>query len=280
MILIDFNGLVVGHIAQSKEVLDENLIRHIVLNQLRMYSHKFKRDYGEMVLCCEGRSWRKEIFPEYKYRRQSDREDSHVDWNDVYRILNMILDEIKANLPYKVLQHPRCEADDIIGILAELTQEFGRHDNVMIVSNDHDFKQLQKWDNIKQFSPKMKKAVVEKHPKTYLLTHIIKGDRGDGVPSILSPDNTFTDEIRQKPIRESFINKILEADNIEDVLSTEELRNWQRNNKLVNLAEIPQDIKDEVIEQFETVKPAPRMKLLNYLMKKRCKQLIECIEEF
>lgn len=280
MILVDFNGLVVGTIAAEKGTLDENLIRHIILNQLRQYAHKYKAEYGDMIICCEGRSWRKEIYPEYKYKRGTARQESKVDWDFVYKTLNMVLDEIRENVPYKVIQHPRAEADDIIGTLVEMTQEFGRWEDVMIISNDHDFKQLQKYDNVKQLSPKFKKLVVEKNPRKYLLEHVLKGDRGDGVPNVYSPDNTFTDDIRQKPMRQTFIDKVLEADNAEDVLSTEELRNFQRNRKLVDLSECPQEIKDDIIHQFDTVKAPPRSKLLNYLIDKRCKLLIECIEEF
>lgn len=280
MILIDFNGLVVGMLAQSKEELGEDLVRHIVLNQLRMYSHMFKKDYGETVICCEGRSWRKEIFPNYKYRRAVDREASKTDWPAVYALLNQILDEVRENTPYRVLQHSRAEADDIIGTLCEMTQEFGRHDDIMIVSNDHDFKQLQRYNNVKQFAPSKKKLVVEDHPLKYLVEHIVTGDRGDGVPNILSPDDSFVTGIKQRPARKTLVEKVIEANDPADVLNTEELRNYQRNQKLVDLRECPQDIKDEIIEQYDACEPAPRAKLLNYLIAKRCKLLIDVIEEF
>lgn len=275
MILVDFNGLVIGIIANAKEELNDNLIRHIILNQLRQYSLKFKGEYGQMVICCEGRSWRRDYFEQYKHKRKAAREEHKVDWNQVYDTLNMVLDEIRENVPYVVLQHPRCEADDIIGILAARSQEFGKHEDILILSGDHDFKQLQKWKNIKQYSAMQKKFVVEKDPAKYLFEHIVKGDSGDGVPNILSPDNTFVDNIRQSPMTKKRIEGYAA-----DIFTQEERRNFQRNELMVDLSKIPQDIQDEVINMYEATEAAPRSKLLNYLIKKRCKMLIECIGDF
>lgn len=275
MILVDFNGLVVGMIAQYAEEMEEDVIRHIVLNQLRMYSHKFKNDYGQMVICCEGRSWRKDYFEHYKAHRQKNRESSGRDWNEAFRILNMILDEIRENVPYKVIQHDRAEADDIIGVLCEYTQQFGRHDDVLVLSGDHDFKQLLKFNNVRQFSPMQKKFVECKDPAGYLVEHIIKGDTGDGVPNVLSPDDVFITEGRQTVMSKKRYERISSGD-----MTLEEQRNYQRNETLVDLSKCPQDIKDEIIDTFETTETAPRGKLMNYLVKKRCKQLIDSIQEF
>jgi hypothetical protein len=274
IILVDFNGLVVGMVAQYCEEFEEDVIRHIVLNQLRMYSHRFKKDYGEMVICCEGRSWRKEYFEYYKAGRAKKREGTGRNWKEAFRILNMILDEIRENVPYKVLQHERAEADDIIGVIAEYTQQFGRHDDVLILSGDHDFKQLLKYSNVRQFSPMQKKFVECKDPAGYLIEHIIKGDKGDEVPNILSRDDVFVSDERQVVMTA----KRFEACLTERTVDQE--RNYQRNETLVDLSKCPQDIKDDIIDSFETVIPAPRGKLMNYLVKKRCKQLIDSIGEF
>lgn len=275
MILVDFNGLIVGTVATYAEQFEEDVIRHIILNQLRMYSHKFKGDYGQMVICCEGRSWRKDYFEHYKAHRQKNREASGRDWNRAFEIINMVLNEIRENVPYKVLQHDRAEADDIIGTLAEYTQQFGRHDDVLILSADHDFKQLHKFTNVRQFSPQQKKFIQCTDPAGYLQEHIIKGDTGDGVPNILSSDSVFVDGERQVVMSKKRYERILSGD-----ISLEEERNMQRNETLVDLSKCPQDIKDEIIDMFETTEPAPRSKLMNYLVKKRCKQLIESIQEF
>jgi len=281
MILLDYNGLAVGTVVMNKMEANEELIRHMILNQVRLYNKKFREEYGQVVIACEGRSWRKEFFPEYKANRKKTRDASSMDWNEVFRILNTVRDEIIENLPYKVVQVPTAEADDIIGVLAEHTNEFGNHEPVMIVSNDKDFLQLQKYSNVRQFSPMKKKLISEPNPHKYLLEHICKGDSGDGIPNISSADRTFVDGGRQTPVRQKLIDEVVvNIDNLDAALSTEQLRNFQRNRKLIDLSECPEDVKRDIINTYENVKPAPKMKVLNYLVKKRLKQLIECVEEF
>lgn len=280
MILIDFNGVVMGEINRTKDPLDEFHVRTLILNQLRIYAHKFKRDYGKMVICCEGRSWRKEVFPNYKFKRQSDRDKSNIDWDFVYGMINTVTEEIRESLPYQVIQHPRAEADDIIATLAEMTQDFGRHEDVMIVSSDGDFKQLHCFDNVKQFSPYHQKVIREEKPRQFMLETILKGQRKDGVPNVLSPDNSFVDGIRQKPVRQTFIDKLVEAANPLGELSDEERQHFFRNAKLLDLTKCPADIKTDIIDQFDNNAVPPRRLLMDYLMKQRLRLLLECIEDF
>ena len=281
MILIDFNGLAVGTIVMNKMAAEEDMIRHMILNQLRLYNKKFRDEYGQMIICCEGRSWRKGFFSEYKANRKTTRDESALDWNEVFRLINMVTDEIRENLPYKVVRVESAEADDIIGALAEHTNEFGNHEPVMIVSNDKDFLQLQKYSNVKQYSPMKKKLISEDHPHKYLVEHICKGDSSDGIPNINSADRTFVDGGRQTPVRQKLIDEVLaNYENLEEVLSTEQLRNYHRNRRLIDLSAMNTAVREDIINTYESVKAAPKMKVLNYLIKKRCKLLIECVEEF
>ena len=281
MILIDFNGLAVGTIVMNKMAAEEDMIRHMILNQLRLYNKKFRDEYGQMIICCEGRSWRKGFFSEYKANRKTTRDESALDWNEVFRLINMVTDEIRENLPYKVVRVETAEADDIIGALAEHTNEFGNHEPVMIVSNDKDFLQLQKYSNVKQYSPMKKKLISEDHPHKYLVEHICKGDSSDGIPNINSADRTFVDGGRQTPVRQKLIDEVLaNYENLEEVLSTEQLRNYHRNRRLIDLSAMNTAVREDIINTYESVKAAPKMKVLNYLIKKRCKLLIECVEEF
>jgi len=281
VILIDFNGLAVGTVVMNKMEADEDMVRHMILNQLRMYNKKFRDDYGQMVICCEGRSWRKGFFPEYKANRKTTRDESSLDWDEVFRLINMVTDEIRENLPYKVIRVESAEADDIIGALAEYTNEFGNHEPVMIVSNDKDFLQLQKYSNVKQFSPMKKKLISEEHPHKYLVEHICKGDSSDGIPNINSADRTFVDGGRQTPVRQALIDTVVSNyDALDQVLSTEQLRNFHRNRQLIDLASMNDSVRKDIINTYESVKSASKMKVLNYLIKKRCKMLIECVEEF
>lgn len=283
MILLDYSQIALSNIIVQK-LNDEKMIRHMILNSIRMYNKKYRNEYGQMVICADGmNTWRKGFFPEYKAHRKKKRAetDSTMDWNEVFRILNLVREELKDNFPYKVVHMEGAEADDIIGALVQNTQEFGNHEPVMIISSDKDFIQLHKYSNVKQFSPIQKKAVSDKNPRTYCFEHICRGDKGDGIPNILSPDNSFVDEIRQSPMTQKKIAYWLEnSDKLQEVMTTEEFRNYQRNKKLIDLEEIPVDLSQTIINNFVEQKPAMRMKVLNYLIKNRLKNLVECAEEF
>jgi hypothetical protein len=244
-----------------------------------MYNLKYRKEYGTMVLACDGGSWRKQIYPQYKANRKTSRDASGLDWQEFFRILGMVRDEVKEHLPYKVVHIQGIEADDVIGTLTEKTQNFGENEPVMIISADKDFIQLQQYSNVRQFSPMTKAFVKEKDATQYLFEHIIRGDSGDGIPNVLSPDNTFVDKIRQKPISAKKIEQWGASRNsLDKVMDESTYRNFQRNQALIDLSKVPQDKKALIINTFESVKP--NSNTLNYLISKRCTQLIECAEEF
>ena len=283
MILLDFNQIALSNIFIQK-LNEENMIRHMILNSIRMYNKKYRDEYGQMVICCDGmNTWRREYFPEYKANRKKGRDNDDHDWDEIFRVLHTVREEIKQYLPYKVIHLEGCEADDIIGALTLETQEFGNDEPIMIVSSDKDFIQLQKFKNVKQFSPMQKKLVKDKdgNPRTYLFNHIMRGDSGDGIPNVLSQDDTFISEKNQTPLRQTRIDDWLEkSDNLRECMDDNTYRNYQRNKKLIDLTEIPEDIKLTIINTFIEQPIAPNMKVLNYLIKKRCNQLIEVVEEF
>lgn len=157
MILVDFSGVAIATVAINK-VNDENMLRHMILNSLRMYRTQYKKEFGELVLACDGKNnWRRGYYPQYKANRKKSREESGFDWAEAFRIVNKIKEEIKENFPYKVIHIDECEADDIIGTICENSQEFGQYEDIMIVSADKDFLQLQRYKNVRQYSPLMKK---------------------------------------------------------------------------------------------------------------------------
>ncbi len=281
MILIDYSQIALSNIIVQK-LNDENMIRHMILNSIRMYNKKYRDEYGQMVICADGmKNWRREVFPPYKANRKKSRDDSGQDWSEIFRILHMVKDEIKENLPYKVLHIEGCEADDIIGTLTLQTQEFGLHEPVIIISSDKDFIQLQRYSNVKQFSPIQKKTVSDNNPITYLWNHIFRGDAGDGVPNVLSNDDTFISESKQTPLRQTKIDDwIHNAERLREVMPEEVYRNYQRNKRLIDLTQIPESLQETIINNFNGQKPAIKMKVLNYLIKKRCSNLIEVVEEF
>tara|TARA_B100000902_G_scaffold188067_1_gene180038 strand:- start:5743 stop:6597 length:855 start_codon:yes stop_codon:yes gene_type:complete len=281
MILLDYSQIALSNIIVQK-LNDEQMIRHMILNSIRMYNKRYREEYGQMVICADGmNTWRKEYFPYYKANRKKGRDESTQDWTEIFRILHLVRDEIAENLPYKVIHMDGVEADDIIASLVLETQEFGKDEPVMIVSSDKDFIQLQKYKNVKQFSPIQKKMVTDKNPRIYAFNHIMRGDTGDGVPNVLSADDTFVTDKSQTPLRQNRIDEWMEkSDNLREAMPENIYRNYQRNKKLIDLTEIPDDIQTTIINTFMEQKVPMRMKVLNYLIKKRCNLLIEVVEEF
>ena len=281
MILVDMNQISLAsmmmhlHMSKSKEP-DGNMVRHMILNSLRMYRTRFSSEYGELVLCYDSKHyWRRDYFPEYKSGRRKTREKDDKNWDEIFLCLNEIKDELRKNLPYKFLEVYGAEADDIIGILCSTISE-----EIMIISGDKDFIQLQKFPNVKQFSPITKKSVNGANPGGYLKEHIFKGDTSDGIPNVLSPDNTFTDGLRQKPLGKKKIASWMEH-NFDDVAPNDEVkRNYQRNKKLIDLAYTPDELSREIIDTYNEAPFGDRSKLLNYFIQKRLKNLTESIGEF
>ena len=282
MILIDYNGIAIGNTVVQKLAIDENLIRHMILNSIRMYRQKFGKEYGEVVIVADGtKNWRKDVFPQYKFKRKGAREESKIDWNEAFRIINLVRDEIRDNFPYKVIHQHGCEADDSIAQIALETQEFGKHEPVMIVSADHDFIQLQKHKYIRQFSPMTKKFVKDPNPVTYLTEHIFRGDGGDGVPNVLSDDNVFVDGRRQSPVTKKKIEAWLSAPNLQTAMGDDTYRNYQRNQRMIDLTMTPDNIKEAIINNYESQDPGKnKSKVFPYLIEKRCKLLLESVQEF
>jgi len=287
MIIIDMNQISLAslmmHLNMTKaKKPDENMVRHMILNSVRMYRTMFSDKYGEVVLTYDSKHyWRRDFFPQYKSNRKKNRDADSKDWNAIFEILNKIKAEIKDNLPYKFLEVYGAEADDIIATLCKYTQtekDRSRNEKIIIVSGDKDFIQLQKYMNVKQYSPILKKYVDGHNPDTYIKEHILKGDTSDGVPNVLSPDNTFTDGLRQKPLGKKKIETWLDID-IDD-LQDEVKRNYQRNEKLIDLSKIPNELEDEILTEFHGAPFGDRSKLLNYFIKSRLKNLTETIGEF
>ena len=280
MIVIDYSGIAIANLFSMKEQVSENLVRHMILNSLRMYNVKFRQEYGQMIIACDGgAAWRKELYPHYKANRKKNRDASSIDWKEFFRILNLVRDEIRDHLPFKVVHVQGVEADDVIAVLVEQTQEFGKNEPVMIVSADKDFVQLQQHKNVRQFSPMTKSFLKEKDPVRYLQEHILRGDSGDGVPNVASADDVFVSGGRQTPLRAKVIDEWIQ--NWKDLnrhMNEQTYRNFQRNRALIDMSAIPSAKKSEIINTLDTVRT--NSNTLNYLISKRCTQLIECASEF
>ena len=308
MILVDLNQIMIGGLMvqvtkdPNKEI-NETLVRHMVLNTLRSYRKKFRDEYGEFILCCDSRHyWRKDVFPNYKANRKKDRASSDLDWGNIFEFLNRIKQELIDNFPYMVLEVYGAEADDIIAVILKNKPTTSSKD--LILSSDKDFIQLLSIKATDQYSPVTKKFIKHKNPKAYLYEHIIKGDRSDGVPNVLSPDDSFVEGTRQKTIRKTVIAEILELiEQGKDPLTLHNLvkssrdtwiRNWQRNELLISLDSIPEKLETEIRGIFTRNNPgyatgfkdkngkykADRTKLFEYFMKNGLTDLIQNIGDF
>ena len=279
MILIDLSQIMVASTMMSmgkdQTEVDIKMIRHMILNSLRMYRQKYHEEYGELVLCCDGRnSWRREHFPLYKAGRKTTRDSSSKDWTQIFESLDTIKSELKEYFPYKYIEVEAAEADDVIGVLAKSWNE-----PIMIISSDKDFIQLQVKENVKQYSPITKKIVNDTNPERYLKEHILRGDSSDGIPNFLSADDCIVEKIRQTPITKKKVELWIDQ-NPEDFCNEEQLRNYHRNMKLIDLQYTPSNIVDQIGKQYDEIPKGKRSGLLNFFIERKLNNLIESIGEF
>lgn len=295
MILIDFNQTLISNLmsqinSNPNAELSENLIRHMVLASILSYKKKFGPKYGQMVFCADDRNyWRKKVFPYYKANRKKARDASKFDWTLIFNTLNKIRDEIRDVFPYIVVQAEGAEADDIIATLVKYTQDHQltrqaleeEPQAVLILSGDKDFLQLQKYTNVQQFSPMQKRFLSTNDPNKYLREHIIRGDSGDGIPNFLSHDRVLvTDGERQKSIRKTKLDEWLKASSPEEFCDDMMLRNYKRNEQLIDLENVPPEIAEDIIMIYENGPKGEKRKLFNYFIQNRLKLLMEDISDF
>lgn len=278
MIIVDFNQVMISNLMMqlgnhTNVPIEEGLFRHMVINSLRSYKQKFGGEYGEMVIACDDKNyWRKQLFPYYKANRKKTREASEINWTQVYEIFNKVKQEIKDNFPYRVIQVESAEADDIIATLVMHASE-----HILILSGDKDFVQLQMDDTVKQYDPVRKKWISHNDPRKFLFEHVLKGDHGDGIPNVLSDDDTFVANKRQKPLTQKKID--LFYNNI-GLLDGEDYRNYKRNKQLVDLSLVPENIRKQVIDKYHEENGKDRSKLFNYFISFKLKNMMEHVGEF
>ena len=276
MILIDFTQTIIaGLMAQLKMndgEVSEDLLRHMIINSVRNYQKRYAPEYGEIVLCTDAANpWRRDFFPLYKAGRKKAREASDMDWGLLFDTLQKVKDEIKENFPYRYMYVENCEADDIIAVLTKKATE-----PVLIVSGDKDFQQLHKYDNVRQWSPNLNKMIQCDDPQSFLKEHILRGDKSDGIPNILSNDDVFDLGIRQTPLRKPVLNSYLRMTIEKD---DKYYRNYLRNQTLIDLEFIPEDIENRILEEFDKT-TVVKGKVFDYLRTHRLNELLNHVEDF
>lgn len=284
-ILVDYNQVILASLFASignhhNVDIDENLVRHMFLNSLRINRKKFTKEYGEIVICADNKNtWRREAFPYYKANRKKSRDESELDWNNLFNVMNAIRDELKQVFPYKVIHIEHCEADDAIGtIIHENGTDLNTGgEKFLILSGDKDYIQLQKYANVDQYDPVRKRWVRNDNPEQYLVEHVLKGDAGDGVPNILSADNCLAVGERQRPMTKK---RLEQYRNGTDGMDEETLRRYHRNKMMIDLAEIPQKYQQQIMDKYNEDKGIGREHLFNFFVKNKLKNLITDIQDF
>lgn len=283
MIIVDLSQVMISNLMMqlgnhTNTEVEEDLLRHMILNSIRSYNQKFKDEYGEMIIACDDRNfWRRDIFPYYKANRKKSREKSELNWTQIFDALHKIRDELKTFFPYRVIQVDSAEADDIIGSLVMAKGD--TNEKILILSGDKDFVQLQRYNNVKQYDPVQKKFRTTNDPDRFIKEHIMRGDVGDGIPNFLSTDNCLVVGERQKPV----LSKKLDAwvnQKPEEFCDERMLRGYRRNQQLVDLTFIPQNVQDNILTEYEAQAGKDRKNLFNYFIEKKLKNLIESINEF
>lgn len=283
MILLDLNQVLISSLMQhirydAKSKIQEDLVRHIILNCIRSYIKQFKSKYGNIVICCDSKKyWRRDVFPFYKSNRKKNRDASNYDWGAIFECLNKIRDELKSHFPYRVIEVEGAEADDVIAVL---TARYSSSEDILILSSDKDFVQLQKYKNVVQYSPILKRFIRAEDPYMFVKEHIIKGDSGDGIPNFISPDNTFVIGERQKVINKKKLSEWMKSTPDKFCTTDTMLRGYNRNQILVDFDYVPEELKRKIVEAYETAKPNSKSNMLNFLIEKKMKSLIEIADEF
>lgn len=282
MFLVDLNQVLFAAFFASVKShtnikLDVKPFKHMALNSLRKINKQFRKEWGNMVITSDSQTnWRKDAFPEYKAGRKEERDKTDVDWSTIYMAMDELKEDLRTYFPYKFLQVERCEADDIIGVIVR-DQTVARN-NILIVSGDKDFRQLHKWYGVSQYDPVKKQFLIEFDSEQFLHNHILEGDRSDGIPNVLSDDDTLV--LKKRQTRLTTKAKAL-FNNPQHIHNAKYDRNYYRNKRLIDLYETPAELVDQIWEEFyKPLAVTDNSKLMNYMMKNRLRNLIEFINDF
>lgn len=265
-------------------LVDVGMVRHMILNSIRSNYVKFRKEYGELVIACDHvENWRREVFPYYKANRAKNRGESPFDWKAIHEAFDTVREELKENFPYRLIRVQGAEGDDVIGTLVH---EFGTDvgliigEKILIVSGDKDFGQLQRYDNVSQWDPVQKRQIVIPDADRHLRELIFRGDSGDGIPNILSDDNTLVmPGKRQGVVSKKKIDGWLNDRDLNEAGSIVK-RNFFRNQQLIDLSFTPARLKSEILFEYETQANKPKKDLINYFMKNKLRNLIEATGDF
>ena len=279
MILVDANQIAISHLMVRSKIengINVDSVRKSIVRVIGRIAKRYGKEYGQVVLCYDDKNyWRREVFPFYKKNRKQEREASKYDWDQVFSVLNVIRDELKANFPYKVLQVQGAEADDIVASLCIQNSKQETPEQVLILSADKDFIQLHKFDFVKQYDPIRNRWIENADPVAYLQEHIVRGDRSDGIPNILTCDDAIVTGKTQKKMSKDKIASLASM-SPEEFTNFIRLRNWKRNAELIDFTRIPEAVVTRILTAAVKTKVQPKVNM-NYFVENK---LADIIEEF
>ena len=286
-LLIDFSAISNATFfinLKDKTIKDQdellNLWRHSLLTSILKRKKKINPD--EIILAIDSYSWRNDYFQYYKAVRKANKTKSDIDFDFFYKASDKLIKEIKAYFPWYVIEKRGAEGDDILAILSN---HLHKNNDVVLLTSDKDMVQLLKLNNVKYYSYRDDEYKNIKNPYEVLLRLILSGDKDDGIPNLLSPDNIFVSEGRQKQCGPQKQDKILQQ-GIDDFLdeNPECKENYQRNKKLIELSKqtIPEEVWNEVIDEFENYEKVESdfINILTFFRKNNMKMLQDRIQEF
>ena len=263
-ILLDFSQVVMSACYAFADELSidshdkesaKNIVRHVILSQIKYYKSKYGIKYGELIISCDGfKYWRRDCFPQYKACRKEARNKSNIDWKLIFHMMDELIHDLKPL--------------------------FDTPQNILIVSSDMDFAQLHKYSNVTQIAPKNKRRIEVDDPVLYLREKVIRGDSGDGIPSIVNHDEVFIMGERQKKITTKLFEQFMEEKTPENCTNEIYQKNWLRNRLLIDFDYIPKDIEDSIINEYNQPIQGNKMKVFNYLIQHQCNQLLNDIDSF
>lgn len=309
MILLDYSQIFLAPIhqdgaakscAQNPSDKSRDAILHYVFNSVRALNMAHKKTYGQMVIACDETSWRKTVFPQYKWTRKNKKtpDTSGIDWEFVFEVQKHSKEMLLKYFPYPLISVPGAEGDDIIGVLTkhiststtDETDMWGESEpeKILIVSSDKDNFQLHRFKNVKQYDNIKKKLIsLNVKPEHALIEKIVRGDISDSIPSIKCGDTWFSElkPGRAPSITQVFLEAFFNSPNpIDACLNEVERINYRRNEQLVSYECIPENIYTNIVSvynsELERLKTHSKMKLMSFLAENKMNVLYSKIGDF
>ena len=231
------------------------LTKYYIFQELFAIKQEHSSNFGDLVICLDkssGGYWRKKVYAGYKASRKKGREESDINFGEVFSHIDTVIDQIKNNLPWKVLEVPTAEADDIMLVLAK---EYNKYEKILIHSPDKDMIQAQRDnENVYQYSALTKKWIVPEnkhdHMDHWICEHICLGDGADEVPKVVDHtefSTSFLDYLKEHNLEietpMDFKESTISNDVKRDLLTNFDVYKLNRKGESTGVKDIYKDMK-------------------------------------